>query len=587
MAQRHERNRHQHDHVVEQRHDQSRRPSQTGQALPAGRRHQRHDRRGILEHGFLAKRLPQLGWCLAAIITSLVITSCTTAINGTPRPAGVSGQQPASEPPKAPRPADRNPQAVSVALRQLDACKVFNLDTAKAAGNPTASLLPTGPHSCMLTPTANYTPATHGIEVTVGDGANQLFRDLGTPITLQGAKAYEYRDYSTTKRCELLIPVSFTRAITVHYDAFDDTDTCQVLRPVAEAAIAKLQNPNTLTVNPTTRPGAAWDGCLLLAHLLTDQAPHYTYQPAGVQDPFSGCHTSKKTDKDSTPHLSSTPKLEVAYDQTPTNPKQTRQIGGKTAEVRTYTNSCALTWNQADSGTGNQWFAALVVTLTADTCDTAAQLAEKAVTLYDQTPDDAATTPQRPLLYRPDDNDNPGPGACADFGTLGASPDCEPYHEVSIPNGIDTIMQAAATNRNVQCAVFHDAVTTLFGPSFNALTWGENCFFVEPTHTLELRVNVDNENPPNDYGTNPNLWTDRQQTTIAGKPAITFWDTHKKDYDIYLSPYNDLTRNGNLHIHIEAKQGRGNGAHKNRLDPTKAETAKQVIEQVTQKYFAQ
>lgn len=529
-----------------------------------------------------------LGRCLAGLLVSLITTACTTAIDGTPVPARMSGQQPAGEPPKAPRPADRDAQAVSVALRQLDACRIFDLDAAKAAGNPTASLLPTGPHSCMLTPTANYTPTTHGVEVKVGDGANQLFRDIGAHVTIQGAKAYEYRDYSASKRCELLVPVSFTRAITFEYDTFDDTDTCRVLRPVAEAAVAKLQQPDTLTIDPAKRPGAAWDGCYLLAQALADQAPHYTYQPTGVRDPFSGCDTSKKPDKDSTPDLSSTPKLEVAYDQTPTNPEQTRQIGGKAAEVRTYTNSCALIWNQADSGTGNQWFAALVVKLTAATCDTAAQLAEKAVTLYDQAPDDAAATPQRPLLYRPEDNDNPGPGACADFGALGAGPDCEPYHEVSVPNGIDTIMQAAATNRNVQCAVFHDAVTTLFGSSFNALTWGEHCFFVEPTHTLELRVNVDNQNPPGDYGTNTSLWTDRQETTIAGKPAITFWDTHKKDFDIYLSPYNDLSRNGNLHIHIEAKQGRGEGAHKNiTLDPTKVETAKQVIEQVTQKHFSQ
>jgi hypothetical protein len=159
---------------------------------------------------------------------------------------------------------------------------------------------------------------------------------------------------------------------------------------------------------------------------------------------------------------------------------------------------------------------------------------------------------------------------------------------VSVPHGTDKIMEAAAANRHVQCAVFDQAVTSLFGSSFHALTWGEHCFFVEPTHTLQLRVNVDNENPPSDYGTKSDLWTDRQETTIAGKPAITFWDTHKKAFDIYSSPYNDLTRNGNVHIYVEARQGRGDGARKDiKLDPAKAETAKQVIEQVTQKYFAE
>jgi hypothetical protein len=529
-----------------------------------------------------------LGWCITAVLAGLVLTSCTTAIDGTPVPAGISGEQPAGEPPKTPRPPDRDAQAVTVALRQLDACAVLDLDAAKAAGNPKAALLPMGPHACMLTPTPTYTPATHGVEVTVGDGANQLFRDLGAPVTLRGAKAYEYRDYSTSKRCELLVPVSFTRAVTFAYDSYDDIDTCRVLRSVAEASVAKLQNPDAITVDPARRPGAAWDGCFLLAQALGDEASNYSYKPGGVRDPFSGCETTKKTDNNAKPDFAQTPVLELAYDQVPAPPKQSRQIGGKVAEVSNYSNSCALSWNQADSQTGNQWFAALVVKLTAATCDTAAQLAEKAMQLFGQAPSDTSAAPQRPLLYKPDENDNPGPGACADFGPLGAGPDCEPYHDVSVPHGTDTIMAAANGNRHIQCAVFTDAVKSLFGPSFNALTWGEHCFFVEPTHTLQITVNVNPDDPPSDYGTKADLWTDRQETELGGKPAVTFWDTHKKDFDIYLSPYNDLARNGNLHIQISARQGRGDGARKDiKLDPAKAETAKQVITQVTQKYFAE
>jgi hypothetical protein len=528
-----------------------------------------------------------LGWWLTAVLAAVVLASCTTTIDGTPVPAQGSGAQPAGEPPKQPRPPDRDAQAVTVALRQLDPCAIFDLDAAKAAGNPNAALLPMGPHACMLSPTANYNPATHGVEVKVGDGANQLFRDLGAPVTISGAKAYEYRDDAISKRCELLVPVSFTRAVTFEYDSYDDVDTCQVLRPVVEAAVAKLANPDALTVDPAKRPGAAWDGCFLLAEALGQDAQNYTYQPGGVRDPFSGCETSKKTDQNAKPDFSTTPELEVAYDQAPAAPTESRQIGGKVAEVRGYPNSCALIWNQADSQTGNQWFAALVVKLTAATCDTAAQLAEQVVHLFDQAPSDASAPPQRPLLYQPQDNDNPGPGACADFGALGAGPDCEPYHEVVVPHGTDQIMQAAAANRNITCAVFLDAIKTHFGPSFNALTWGAHCFFVEPTHALQITVNVNPDDPPSDYGNDPDLWTDRQETQIGGKPAIIFWDVNRKDFDIYSSPYNDLTRNGNLHIQVSAHQGRGAPNDDAKLDPAKADTAKQAIADVLQKYFAE
>jgi hypothetical protein len=524
---------------------------------------------------------------ITALLACAVLSSCTTSIEGKSVPAQSSGEQPAGEPAKLPQPTDRDIQAVTVALRKLDACGVLDLTAAKAAGMPAGStLLPTGPHSCMISPRPSYGPGDDGVEVSVGDGSNQFFRDLGAPTTLGGAKAYEYRDYSTTKRCELLVPVSFTRAIKFEYDSFHDIDTCRVLRPVAEASVAKLQQPDAITVEAAKWPGAGWDGCFMLAQALGQEAPNYTYKPAGLHDPFSGCETSKKTDKNSAPETVQTPKLEVAYDQVPNPPQQGRQVGGKTVEVRNYSHSCALIWNQGDSHTGNQWFAAQVVTVTAATCDIGAPLAEKAMQLFDQEPSDASAQPQRPLLYKPDENDNPGVGACADFGPLGTGPDCEPYHQTAVPHGTNKIMEAAATNRNVQCAVFIDAVKTLFGPTFGALTWGEHCFFVEPTHSLQLRVNVEKDNPPSDYGKKTDLWTDRQETTISGKPAVTFWGKDKKDFDIYLSPYNDLTRDGNVHIHVEAMPGRGDGARKElKLDPTKADIAKQVIAQITQKYF--
>jgi hypothetical protein len=530
-----------------------------------------------------------LGW-ITVLAACLVVTSCTTTVAGQPRPAPESADhQPGVEPARAPKPKDRDPQAVTVALRTLDACGVIDLNAARAAGNPKASLLPMGPHACMLAPTGNYSPGDDGVEVSVGDGSTTFFSFNGKPVTIGGAKAYEYRDYHSSKRCELFFPVSFTRGIKFKYDAFDNVDTCQVLHGVAEASVAKLRNPDTLTVDMAKRPFAAWDGCFFLAQLLGPDAPNYTYQPDGIRDPFSGCKTTaKKKDGTSTTKvdLTMTPALEISYDKAPKAPSPSRQIAGKTAEVRSYSNGCALIWNQADSGTGNEWYGALMVKLTAATCDSAAQLAEKAVPLAGQAPNDAAAQPLRPLLYRPDENDTGAVGACVDFGADPSHTDCEPYHEVTVPQGTEAIMAAAAGNRNVQCAVFADAVKQLYGPTMSPVTWGAHCFFVEPTHTLELRVNVDPENEPSDYGKGT-VYTDRRETQLASKPAVTFWDKDKNAFDIYLSPLGDLSRKGNVHINVQALHGRGDGSILTvKLDQAKTDTAVQVITQVTQKYFA-
>lgn len=527
--------------------------------------------------------------CVIVVIGCLVMTSCTTTVDGQPRPAEPSAVSSGGEPAKAPRPQDRNSQAVTVALRTVDACGVIDLTAAQAAGNPKASLLATGPHSCMLVPTGTYSPGSRGVEVSIGDASNTFFSYNGAPVTLAGVKAYEYRDYHSSRLCQLYIPVSFTRAIKFKYDEFGSTvDTCRVLHQVAAASIAKLKNPDALTVDTAKRPFAAWDGCFFLAQLLGPDAQNYTYQPEGVRDPFSGCETTKKKDEKSAPSrdLTMTPALEISYDKAPKAPSPSRQIGATVAEVRSYSNGCALIWNQGDSGTGNEWFGALMVKLTAATCDAAAQLAEKAMQLAGQVPSDASAQPQRPLLYTPQDNDTGAVGACVDFGADPARTACEPYHEVAVPQGTEKIMAAAHADRNVQCAVFADPVKSLFGPSMSAVTWGAHCFFVEPTHTLELRVNVDAVNEPADYGKGA-VYTERRETQIAGKAAVTFWDKDKNAFDVYLSPFNDLTRKGNLHIRVQALHGRGDGAIRNvKLDQAKADTAIQVITQITQKYFA-
>ncbi|WP_020669035.1 hypothetical protein [Amycolatopsis nigrescens] len=521
---------------------------------------------------------------LAAVVAVLGTAGCATAISGTAQPAGAgSGEQSAI--PKLP---DRDMQAVTVALRKLDACQLLDLGVAQRRGVAEANTVPTGPHSCLLSPDPEYSPATDGIEIEVGTHTEQFDRYRGEIATVGGMKAYQYQDDSESHHgCRLVLPVSFTRGITLSYDAYDDVDACPVLKEYAEGTVAKLQNPDALTVDNTKRPFSAWDGCFFMAQLLGPEAEKHTYEPEGTKDEFSGCRAQPKRVEGQPPSAQQSPELEAHYDKwDPSSSDVARDVAGKPGIVNDYRSNCKLSWNHGDSGAGNEWFGSLVFELTAANCDIAAQLAEKVVATAGQAPSDADAKPQRPLLYKADENDSGALGACVDFGATGGQSDCEPFKEgTPVPKGTDELLAASDENRHVQCAVFKDTVLAVYGPSFQPITWGAHCFFVEPTHTMLLTVNVDGENAPGEYGNRPDLYVERQVVQVAGKQTVSFYDTGKKAYDLYVSPYNDLNRRGNVHIQAETLTGRGVERIEPQPDPAKLKLADQVITQVVQKYF--
>src|SRR5262249_52388990 len=153
------------------------------------------------------------------------------------------------------------------------------------------------------------------------------------------------------------------------------------------------------------------------------------------------------------------------------------------------------------------------------------------------------------LLYSPGDNDTGKVGACVDLSNSG----CLPYGGgVTVPQSFETAAEASRANPAVQCEAFQKLVKIAYGPSLAPVTWGAHCMFVEPSHTLLGYVDIDGQNSPGEYGTGPGNWIDRQVKEIAGKQAVTFWTADHTEYDVYYSPYNDVTRKGNLHIHLQA-----------------------------------
>ncbi|RZS29609.1 uncharacterized protein DUF3558 [Herbihabitans rhizosphaerae] len=523
-----------------------------------------------------------VGLFLAFLALCLAMAGCTSTVSGTASAAGSDGggqgNEPDGPPPRTPQPPDRDAAAVTSALRKLDACALIDIPVAKSLA-PNATPIPRGPHSCLLSPTPQHDIIKESVRITVGDDSDHVRRFSGVPVTIGGAKAYEYRDDSSSRRCEIAVPVSFTLAITVEFRGDDVEGACRVVRKVTEAAIGKLRNPDALNVDPAKRPFAAWDGCTFLKQVLGNP-PEFDYVGEGTYDPFSGCAAAKRPQRGQPPSATSKEdvKLTAEYDEAPKPAPGMRPIGGKQVVFSERTGECKLEWAQGDSGTGDKDFGVLMFELSAN-CQAATQIAEKIMQLAGQAPSDA-TSPQRPLLYGPNEPDTAAVGACI-HSAQGSSKDCEPYQPTEVPKGYQAIIAAVTKNRHVQCAVFEPAIKAAFGPEFLPLSWGQHCFFVEPTHALHITVNVlppTAMHVPGKYGRG----YPKQEVQLGGKPASTY-SSGKDSFDIYLSAVGDLNAGGGLHIGLEARPPRGDQRTlQAQLDPAKIELAKQAMTQVVQ-----
>jgi hypothetical protein len=501
----------------------------------------------------------------AVVAILLTLSACTTTVSGTAKVSD-SGQQQ-----KAPRPPDRDEQGVTAALRQLDACKLIAGFVRTHAGT---AAIPNGPHSCLLSGKADYTPGDESLTVSVGDKFDHGDRFMMKPLDVDGVKAY-LLDTSTGNdaSCQVTIPVSFERGVSVTFDLGGKVDACKVAQNVAKSVVAGLRAPDQNALDATTRPFALWDGCAFI-HALLDAG---TYEPEGTPDPLSGC---QNTDASVI--------FEVSYTIWDTTGKAgLQQVAGKPASLSPRpSGGCTSEWDQGPSGTGNKWLGEAVFHFSSgEDCAAAAAIVQKAIVLASQPPPADPAKPVRPLFYLTSEPDEAPPGACLDFAAS-SSDDCQPYQEVAVPQDTEQKMTLPLTNKNVQCAMFNAAVKAVFGPSLQPLTWAAHGFYVEPTHTLEIMVDVDSQDAPAPYGMGDNLYTDRQITQIAGKQAVTFFSGDNSAYDVYVSPYNDLNRKGNLHIELRTHPARGDGQTITvPLDSAKPAQANQVMAQVVRTYF--
>jgi hypothetical protein len=173
---------------------------------------------------------------------------------------------------------------------------------------------------------------------------------------------------------------------------------------------------------------------------------------------------------------------------------------------------------------------------------------------------DFATAGARSLPgYPPGGQDSGRVGACANMVVNTDGSNCDPAVDAEVPaGGVDAVLNAGARDPNVECAVFRAAVAAVFGTAFEPVATPGACWFVEPQHRLQIEVGAtalgDN---PGIFGSDPNLWTDRQIVVLGTKPAVVFRTLSGNEYSVYASPYGNLDVRGQVRLQISAERERG------------------------------
>lgn len=234
---------------------------------------------------------------------------------------------------------------------------------------------------------------------------------------------------------------------------------------------------------------------------------------------------------------------------------------------------CEITWKHGSSSVRDKLRADIVFTLSGRPCDTLEPMAETIMSAADSVPAEPAARPQRPLTYRPNDVDDGEPGACVDFnGDIG----CAPYAQVGVPQGgLGPIVEAAGQDPNVFCAAAADAVSKR-RRDMRPVTFSGQCFFVEPTHSIQLSVHVFRD-PPGMGAASP-VCGDSAEVDLAGTAGFVCADTDMAKHSVYLSPADDIQQPGALALTATLLPPRGDLD----ADPTWEQAKVDVVQKIAE-----
>ena len=519
----------------------------------------------------------------AAMMAVLVLGGCANTVAGQAKPVlgaqGSVGQ----------RPADRDGDAVLTAMRKLDACALLDGPGMAAAGLPGAAHpIPTAPHACAFSVDKLFDDTVDvmvGTDWSFGGAYNEA------PLVMGGAKAY-LDDLSSDghPECTIDLPVSFRIAVEVRSTAGYEskTNSCDQAKSAAAGVVAKLGNPDAVTV-PASRPLATWDGCSLLTKALGSlDGKKIKLDLPSAASPYDSCSVDQEDGKDSTTRLGS---VELKYDSDPLSGanRTPQQVGDKTANVYDGGSLCGVSWGLGASGSPDSLRGTAVVDVTVKGCDAAKALAVKIQQVL-AGPAPAGARPQRPLLYGSTEPDTDAVGACLDFSVNDGN--CVPYQPFTLPASFADWFPATDSQPSIGCALAVDAVKEVFGDAFKPVVWGQHCFFVEPTHSLTITIDVATVYTPARYGADPSLYSNQQTVTVSGKQAKAFTDTRPgakpgepayDEYDVYVSPHNDISQPGMIAGLAKADKARG-GPESTKPDISRLHNLDQVMTKIIAKY---
>ncbi|MFI9382253.1 DUF3558 family protein [Kutzneria sp. NPDC052558] len=521
---------------------------------------------------------------IAAVLAVLALGGC----------GGIAGQaspQLGAQPGPAKPPPDRDGGAVFTAMRQLDACALMDGPGMAAAGLPANSRpTPTAPHSCSFTVDRLLDDS---VEVVTGSDWSSGAAYIEAPLTIAGAKAYRYDNSSAGHSdCTIDIPVSFGMAVQVRSRAGyqSRTNSCAQAKTAAATVIGKLGNPDAVTV-PASRPLANWDGCSLLTRALGDLDPKKVkLEHSDSLAPLDGCLARPADSKDVSDKVG---QVDLKYGSDPLSGanRKPEPVGDKTANVFDGGNFCDVSWGLGPSGSPEKLNDTTVVDVKMKDCDSAKALAVKIQKVL-AGPAPSGDKPQRPLLYGPDDPDSVGVGACLDFSVHDGN--CVPYRPFTLPASFADWFPETDTQPSIGCAIAVDAVKAVFGDTFAPVVWGQHCFFVEPTHALTITIDVATVYAPARYGSDPSLYSNIRTTTVSGKQAKTFTDTVRGakpgepaygEYDVYVSPSDNINQPGMIAGLIKADRPRGSGSSGDvKPDISRLKDLDQVMAKIIAKY---
>lgn len=319
----------------------------------------------------------------AGCAIALVVTGCTST---TPPPPSTT-QRPTEE-----RLKDRDERAVLTALRQLDMCALVDAAWNATPGLPTdVELSAESPFACSAALTS-----TEKITAKVTPRSYGKSEDLPVRV-LGGAKTYvDEKDL-----CRIYMPVSFGLAIEFEGPRLIETpghsSKCVMMTATALAASAAtiLAKPDTVLAEPM------WDTCSALITALGTTAEEYDIDRyANLLDVCDGF---------------SSPSIALSLNDLNTPPIPDDAMAETIAGTQVYTHTrdgvCFVYWLQgpADSRFAREsdyeaYFA------TSD-CAQSRTIAERVINVLKQPPP-TDVAPQRPILYAPDEPDNPNPASC-------------------------------------------------------------------------------------------------------------------------------------------------------------------------------